>query len=129
MKYSIGFFTEIRILKILRHYRFFCLFNIIYIKYISYIGVTKSTLGIAMKKLIEVDENLLMKLKILSAFEGLSVKALMEKAIELFVIKKEKEQLDSLTDEQKEDIGLLLLMQQADRRDTVSEEKIFKLLE
>ena len=82
-----------------------------------------------MKKLIEVDENLLMKLKILSAFEGLSVKALMEKAIELFVIKKEKEQLDSLTDEQKEDIGLLLLMQQADRRDTVSEEKIFKLLE
>ncbi|MGB0879112.1 MAG: hypothetical protein ACPGTO_00940 [Polaribacter sp.] len=81
-----------------------------------------------MKKLIEVDENLVTKLKIVSAFEGLSVKALMEKAVEWFVVKKEKEQLDSLTDEQKEDIGLLLLMQQADRTDTVSEEEFLKAL-
>tara|TARA_R110002051_G_scaffold101410_1_gene172243 strand:+ start:651 stop:812 length:162 start_codon:yes stop_codon:yes gene_type:complete len=53
----------------------------------------------------------------------------MEKAVELFVKSKEKEQLDSLTQEQKEDLCLLLLMQQADRTDTVSEEEIFKLLE
>ena len=38
-----------------------------------------------MKKLIEIDETVLIKLKVLSAFEGLSVKALMEKAVELFV--------------------------------------------
>lgn len=82
-----------------------------------------------MKKLVEVDNTLLTKLKVLSAFEGLSVKALMEKAIEMFVINKEKEQLDSLTPEQKEDIGLLLLMQQADRIKTVSREEVFKLLE
>lgn len=82
-----------------------------------------------MKKLVEVDNTLLTKLKVLSAFEGLSVKALMEKAIEMFVINKEKEQLDSLTPEQKEDIGLLLLMQQADRTKTVSREEVFKLLE
>ncbi|WP_218597815.1 hypothetical protein [Polaribacter sp. NJDZ03] len=81
-----------------------------------------------MKKLIEIDDTILTKLKVLSAFEGLSVKALMEKAIELFVKTKEKEQLDRLTDEQKEDIGLLLLMQQADRTDTVSRDDIFKLL-
>jgi len=82
-----------------------------------------------MKKLIEIDENILTKLKVLSAFEGLSVKALMEKAVELFVKTKEKEQLDNLTQDQKEDLGLLLLMQQADRTDTISREDIFKLLE
>lgn len=82
-----------------------------------------------MKKLIEVNDTLLTKLKVLSAFEGLSVKALMEKAIELFVVQKEKEQLDNLTDEQKEDIGLLLLMQQADKTKTVSKEDVFKMLE
>ena len=82
-----------------------------------------------MKKLIEIDETVLVKLKVLSAFEGLSVKALMEKAVELFVKTKEKEQLNNLTQEQKEDMGLLLLMQQADRTDTVSRKDIFKLLE
>lgn len=82
-----------------------------------------------MKKLIEIDETVLTKLKILSAFEGMSVKALMENAIESFVKKKEKEQLEKLTLEQKEDLGLLLLMQQADRNETVSRKDIFKLLE
>jgi hypothetical protein len=82
-----------------------------------------------MKKLIEIDNSILTKLKLLSAFEGLSVKALMEKAVEVFVKTKEKEQLDSLSEEEKEDIGLLLLMQQADRAKTVSREEIFKLLE
>ena len=82
-----------------------------------------------MKKLIEIDNSILTKLKLLSAFEGLSVKALMEKAIEVFVKTKEKEQLDSLSEEEKEDIGLLLLMQKADRNDTVSEEEFLKALE
>ena len=101
-----------------------------YILYICYIRFLKQNkVIIIMKKLIEIDDTILTKLKVLSAFEGLSVKALMEKAIELFVKSKEKEQLDSLTDEQKEDIGLLFLMQQADRTDTVSREEIFKLLE
>lgn len=81
-----------------------------------------------MKKLVEIDNSILTKLKVLSAFEGLSVKALMEKAIELFVKTKEKEQLDRLTQEQKEDLGLLLLMQQSDRTDTVSEEEFLKAL-
>ena len=82
-----------------------------------------------MKKLIEIDDAILTKLKVLSAFEGLSVKALMEKAIKLFVVKKEKEQFDSLSKEQKEDIGLLLLMQQSDKTKTVTRDEIFKLLE
>ncbi len=81
-----------------------------------------------MKKLIEVNEMTLTKLKVLSAFEDLSVKALMEKAIELFVLSKEKEQMDNLSAEEKEDLGLLLLMQRVDRTDTVSEKEFFKAL-
>ncbi len=81
-----------------------------------------------MKKLIEVNEMTLTKLKVLSAFEDLSVKALMEKAIELFVLSKEKEQMNNLSAEEKEDLGLLLLMQRVDRTDTVSEEEFFKAL-
>ncbi len=81
-----------------------------------------------MKKIIEVEETLLTKLKILSAFENLSVKALMEKAVEWFVAEKEKERLDNMSEEEKEDLGLLLLMQQVDRKDTVSEEEFLKAL-
>ena len=81
-----------------------------------------------MKKLIEVNEMTLTKLKVLSAFEDLSVKALMEKAIELFVLSKEKEQMNNLSAEEKEDLGLLLLMQRVDRTDTVSEKEFFKAL-
>ncbi len=81
-----------------------------------------------MKKLIDVNEMTLTKLKVLSAFEDLSVKALMEKAIELFVLTKEKEQMDNMSAEEKEDLGLLLLMQRIDRTDTVSEKEFFKAL-
>ena len=82
-----------------------------------------------MKKNIDIDETILTKLKILSAFENMSVKALMEKAISFFVEQKEKERLNALSDEEKEDLGLLLLMQQADRTETVSREEVMKALE
>ena len=61
-----------------------------------------------MKKNIDIDETILTKLKILSAFENMSVKALMEKAVSFFVEQKEKERLNALSDEEKEDLGLLL---------------------
>ncbi|PIB39412.1 hypothetical protein BFP75_11990 [Maribacter sp. 4G9] len=82
-----------------------------------------------MKKLIEVDKSLVTKLKILSAFENLSVKALMEKAIKEFVSKKELERIDNLSEEEKEDLGLLFLMQQADNEDFATEEAFFKALD
>jgi hypothetical protein len=81
-----------------------------------------------MKKIIDVEESLLVKLKIIAAFENLSVKALMETAVAKFVTEKEKERLDSMNDEEKEDIGLLLLMQQVDKTDTVSKEEFMKAL-
>jgi len=81
-----------------------------------------------MRKIIDINDAIVTKLKILSAFENLSVKALIEKAVENFVFQKEKERLDNLSIEEKEDLGLLLLMQQVDKIDTVSEEDFFKAL-
>lgn len=82
-----------------------------------------------MRKNIDIEESTLTKLKILSAFEELSVKSLMEKAVSFYVEYKENEKLKSLSEEEKEDLGLLLLMQQADRRDVVSRDELMKALD
>jgi hypothetical protein len=82
-----------------------------------------------MKKNIDIDEITLTKLKVISAFENLSVKALMENAVKIFVKNKELKQFEKLTEEEREDMGLLLLMQQVDLQDTVSEEAFMKALD
>lgn len=81
-----------------------------------------------MKKLIDLDQTTLTKLKFISVFENLSVKALIENAVQSYVKNKELERFDKLTDDEKEDLGLLLLMQEADLTDKVSEEEIFRIL-
>jgi hypothetical protein len=81
-----------------------------------------------MRKLIDLDQNTLTKLKFLSVFENISVKALIENAVDSFVKTKEKERFSKLTDDEKEDLGMLMLMQECDRNDKVSEEEIFKIL-
>ncbi|NVJ63413.1 MAG: hypothetical protein HWD84_04195 [Flavobacteriaceae bacterium] len=81
-----------------------------------------------MKKIIDIDDVTLTKLKVISAFEDLSVKALMEKAVRYFVEQKEREKFNMLSDDEKEDLGLLLLMQNLDPSDTVPEEEIMKIL-
>lgn len=81
-----------------------------------------------MRKLIDIDKRTLSKLKFIAAFENLSVKSLIENAVNQYVKNKELERFNNLTDEEKEDLGLLLLMQEADREDTVSEDEIFKIL-
>ncbi len=86
-------------------------------------------MGHYVKKLIEVDKSLVVKLKVLSAFENLSVKALMEKAVVEYVKNKELERFEKLSEEEKEDLGLLLLMQQADKEDFVGEDDVFKILD
>ena len=81
-----------------------------------------------MRKLIDLDQTTLKKLKYISVFENLSVKSLMETAIQTYVKNKELERFKNLTEEEKEDIGLLLLMQEGDRNDKVSEQEIFDAL-
>jgi hypothetical protein len=81
-----------------------------------------------MRKNIDIDETTLTKLKVLSVFENMSVKSLMEKAVSFFVTHKENEKINSMTDEEKEDLGLLLLMKQADKTDSVSESEVMNAL-
>lgn len=81
-----------------------------------------------MRKNIDIDEATLTKLKLLSVFENNSVKGLMEEAVSWFVVEKEKQQFNKLTEEEKEDLGLLLLMQQADRADFVIREEVMNIL-
>ena len=82
-----------------------------------------------MRKNIDIDDILLKKLKLLSAFEETSVKSIMEKAVSFYVEHKENERLKTLSEEEKEDLGLLLLMQQSNRTDVVSREEIMNALE
>lgn len=82
-----------------------------------------------MRKNIDIDDLTLKKIKLISAYENISVKALLEKAVQAFVKNKELEKYASLTDEEKEDLGLLALMQQNNSEDNVPEEEIFKLLQ
>lgn len=82
-----------------------------------------------MRKNIDIDDLTLKKVKLISAYENTSVKAILEKAIRTFVKTKELEKYASLTDEEKEDLGLLALMQQNDPEDNVPEEEILKLLQ
>ena len=81
-----------------------------------------------MRKVVDINDGIITKLKILAAIEDISVKALIEKSVEWFIKHKEKERLDSMTDEEKEDLGLLLLMQQVDKNDTVSKKEFLKSL-
>lgn len=82
-----------------------------------------------MRKLIDIDQTTLTKLKFISVFENSSVKALIETAVQSFVKNKELERFNNLTDEEKEDLGMLLLMQEADIEDTVSRDEIMKALQ
>ena len=81
-----------------------------------------------MRKLIDIDETTLTKLKVISIFEKTSVKGLIENAVQTYIKNKQTSQFNNLSDEEKEDIGLMMLMQEADRNDKVSEEEIFKIL-
>ena len=82
-----------------------------------------------MRKNIDIDESTLTKLKLLSVFEDNSVKGLMEEAVSWFVSYKEKQRLDSMTKEEKEDVGLLLLMQQAKNEGFVERDGIMDILD
>jgi hypothetical protein len=82
-----------------------------------------------MRKLIDIDETTLTKLKVISIFEKTSVKGLIENAVQTYVKNKQTSQFNNLSDEEKEDIGLMMLMQEADRTAFVSREEIMKILQ
>lgn len=81
-----------------------------------------------MRKLIDIDEKTLTKLKVISIFEKTSVKGLIENAVQMYVKSMQTDQFKNLSNEEKEDLGLIMLMQEVDRNDKVNEEEIFKIL-
>jgi len=65
---------------------------------------------------------------LITVFENNSVKGLMVEAVLWLVAQNEKQRLDNLTQKEKEDLGLLLLMQQADRTDLARREEVMEIL-
>ena len=82
-----------------------------------------------MKKLNDIDDLTAKKLRHIAASEDSSVKCVMEEAIQYYVKQKENERFENLTDEEKEDMGLLMLMQESDLEDLVSRDEIMKALQ
>ena len=81
-----------------------------------------------MQKNIDIVEAILTKLKLLAVFENNSVKGLMVEAVLWLVAQNKKQRMDNLTQEEKEDLGLLLFMQQADRTDLAGREEVMEIL-
>ncbi|GAA4279422.1 hypothetical protein GCM10022259_41470 [Aquimarina mytili] len=79
-----------------------------------------------MRKIIDINEQIIPKLKLIAAIESSSVKKVMEDAITWYVEHKQKEQINAMSLDQKEDLGLLLLLQQAKTTTAISEEELFK---
>ena len=81
-----------------------------------------------MKQTVNLDETTLMKLKMISAIEKVSSDDLIQKIVKAYVEELWLKKFSGLSDEEKEDFGLLMLMQEVDRNIKVSTEEIFSIL-
>ena len=81
-----------------------------------------------MKQFVDLDKITLMKLQMISNIEKVSSDELIQKILKASVEELWLKKFSGLTDEEKEDFGLLMLMQEADRNDKVSREEIFSIL-
>jgi hypothetical protein len=81
-----------------------------------------------MKQFVDLDETTLMKLQMISVIENVNYDVLIQKAVKSYVEDAWLKNCSSLSDEEKEDFGLLMMMQEVDRNDKVREEEIFNIL-
>lgn len=81
-----------------------------------------------MKQFIDLDKTTLMKLQMISTIEKVSSDELIQNIVNNSIKELWLKIHSKLTDEEKEDFGLLLLIQDADRNDKVSREEIFRIL-
>jgi hypothetical protein len=81
-----------------------------------------------MKQFVDLDKRTLMKLQMISVIEKVSPDVLIQKTMKSYVEDVWLRNFNGLSDEEKEDFGLLMLMQEADRNDKVSKEEIFNIL-
>lgn len=81
-----------------------------------------------MKQIVDLDKTTLMKLQMISVIEKVSSDELIQKIVKDSVEELWLKKFSGLTDEEKEDFGLFMLMQEADRNDKVSRKEIFSIL-
>jgi hypothetical protein len=81
-----------------------------------------------MKHFIDLDKTTLKKLQMISVIKKVSSDELIQKIVKNSLEELWLKKFSGLTDEEKEDFGLLMLMQEADRNDKVSREEIFSIL-
>jgi hypothetical protein len=81
-----------------------------------------------MKQFVDLDKTTLMKLQMISVIEKVSPDVLIQKTVKSYVEDVWLRNFSGLTDEEKEDFGLLIMMQEADRNDKVSRDEIFNIL-
>jgi hypothetical protein len=81
-----------------------------------------------MKQFIDLNKTTLMKLQMISVIETVSSEELIQKIVKDSVEELWLKKFSGLTDEEKEDFGLLMLMQETDSNDKVSSEEIFSIL-
>ncbi len=79
-----------------------------------------------MRKIIDIDTEMIPKLKLIAAIQDSNVKKVMEDAVKWYIEHMQQQQINSMTMSQKEDMGLLLLLQQANTNSTVNEDELFQ---
>lgn len=81
-----------------------------------------------MKQFIDLNKTTLMKLKMISTIEKISSDELIQKFVESYLDELWLEKFSGLTNDEKEDFGMLMLLQDVDRNDKVSRDEIFSIL-
>jgi hypothetical protein len=81
-----------------------------------------------MKNKIEIDEKIIEKLYLISVFENTSMDVALETVVSFYLEHNFIEKFDKLSEEEQEDLGLLVLMNESDRGQIASEEEVMRIL-
>ena len=80
-----------------------------------------------MRKIIDVQDDLIPKLKLIAAIENSSVKKVIEEAVAFYIDYKRENRLQQLSAEQKEDLAFMFLLKDIEVTETITKEELFNL--
>lgn len=78
-----------------------------------------------MRKIVDIQDDLIPKLKLIAAIENSSVKKVIEEAVGFYIDYKRENQLKQLSVEQKEDLAFMFLLKNIENTETVTQEELF----
>lgn len=81
-----------------------------------------------MKQFVDIDKITLTKLQMIAAIDKVSSDSLIQNILKSYGEELWLKKINGLTNEEKEDLGLLMLMKESDRNDKGSEKEIFSIL-